>query len=78
MGAVHPGEGRQPRMPPWFIDRNVGVRKFKNDPSLTEDEIGIITSWVDHGAQQGNPPTCHRQSTGLTDRWSIKPNLIVI
>ena len=23
-------------MPPWFIDRNVGIQKFKGDPSLTD------------------------------------------
>src|SRR5689334_14529825 len=27
-------------MPPWHIDRNVGVTKFKDDPSLSEAEIG--------------------------------------
>src|SRR5205809_1180664 len=37
-------------MPPWFIDRNVGVRKFKNDPSLSEAEVATIVKWVDAGA----------------------------
>ena len=36
-------------MPPWHIDRNVGVNKFKDDPSLTDAEIATITNWVDHG-----------------------------
>src|SRR5262249_55076717 len=26
-------------MPPWFIDRNVGIRHFKDDPSLSDEEI---------------------------------------
>src|SRR6202040_2324852 len=26
-------------MPPWFIDRNVGVQHFNNDESLTDEEI---------------------------------------
>src|SRR5579859_7137289 len=42
-------------MPPWHIDRNVGVSKFKNDPSLTEAEIATITAWVDGGSPEGNP-----------------------
>src|SRR4051812_22505952 len=42
-------------MPPWFIDRNVGIQKFKNDPSLSEKEIDTIVKWVDSGAPQGNP-----------------------
>jgi hypothetical protein len=31
-------------MPPWFIDRNVGIQKFKNDPSLSEKEIDTIVN----------------------------------
>ena len=26
-------------MPPWHIERNVGIQKFKDDPSLTDAEI---------------------------------------
>src|SRR5437879_8861055 len=29
----------QRNMPPWYIDRAVGIREFKNDPSLTDQEI---------------------------------------
>src|SRR2546421_12321258 len=36
-------------MPPWHIDRNVGIAKFKGDPSLSDAEIATIASWVDHG-----------------------------
>jgi hypothetical protein len=42
-------------MPPWFIDKNVGVQNFSNDVSLTDDEIDTISKWVDGGAPQGNP-----------------------
>ena len=37
-------------MPPWHIDRTIGISKFKNDPSLTDDEIATIVKWVDSGA----------------------------
>ena len=40
-------------MPPWFIDRQVGIRKFKDDPSLTDEEIATIAAWVDGGAVRG-------------------------
>ena len=30
------------QMPPWHIDRNIGISKFKDDPSLTDAEIAII------------------------------------
>ena len=26
----------QREMPPWFIDKHVGIQKFKNDPSLVQ------------------------------------------
>src|SRR5438093_2269764 len=42
-------------MPPWFIDKNVGVQHFDNDSSLTEQEIATIAKWVDAGAPRGNP-----------------------
>src|ERR1700676_3767074 len=43
-------------MPPWFIDKNIGVQHFSNDVSLTEQEMATIAKWVDGGAPQGNPP----------------------
>ncbi|HYE89022.1 MAG TPA: hypothetical protein VEA16_21880, partial [Vicinamibacterales bacterium] len=42
-------------MPPWHIERNVGIQKFKDDPSLSDREIETIASWVDGGAPKGNP-----------------------
>ena len=43
------------QMPPWHIDRSVGVQKFKNDMSLTDEQIDTIVRWVDGGALQGDP-----------------------
>jgi len=42
-------------MPPWHLDKTVGIRKYKNDRSLNDDEIATIVKWVDTGAPQGNP-----------------------
>src|SRR3954465_9355155 len=42
-------------MPPWHIDRNIGLQQFKDDPSLSDDEIALIGKWVDAGAPRGNP-----------------------
>jgi len=43
------------QMPPWHIDKTVGIQKFKNDLSLSDDQIDTIVSWVDGGALQGDP-----------------------
>ena len=42
------------QMPPWHIDKAVGVQKFKNDISLTDEQIDTIVRWVDAGAPQGD------------------------
>ena len=34
-------------MPPWYIEKNIGIQRFKNDPSLTDEEIAKIARWVD-------------------------------
>jgi len=46
-------EGRQ--MPPWAIDKTVGIQEFKNDRSLSEDQIATILQWVDAGSPKGDP-----------------------
>jgi hypothetical protein len=45
----------QRQMPPWHIDKTVGVQQFKNDMSLTDDQIQTIDRWVDSGAPLGDP-----------------------
>jgi hypothetical protein len=67
------------QMPPWHIDRAVGITKFKDDPSLTDAEIATISSWVDQGAVEGNPADMPppRQFSDL-DKWHIgQPDLVV-
>jgi len=65
-------------MPPWYIDKNVGVRHFKNDVSLTDPEIATIAQWVDNGAPRGDPKDMPvaRKFDG-SDQWHMKPDLIV-
>jgi hypothetical protein len=66
-------------MPPWYIDRHVGITKFKGDPSLTDAEIATITRWVDQGAPAGNAADlpAPRQFADI-DKWHIgKPDMVV-
>ena len=37
-------------MPPWHLDKTVGIRHYKNDLSLNEADIATIVKWVDAGA----------------------------
>ncbi len=66
-------------MPPWFIDKSVGIQAYKDDTSLTEQEIETIGLWVDNGAPRGNPSDMPppRAFTGA-DEWAIgTPDLII-
>jgi len=66
-------------MPPWFIERNVGIQKFNADPSLSDAEIAKIAKWVDGGAPLGNPADAPppRQFPAGAD-WSFgTPDLVV-
>jgi hypothetical protein len=42
-------------MPPWYVEKNVGIQKYKNDPSLSDAEIAMIGNWADNGAPLGSP-----------------------
>ena len=66
-------------MPPWHVDKSVGIRKFKDDPSLSDKEIATIVSWIDGGSPRGNPADMPpARQFDDTDRWHIgKPDLIV-
>jgi mono/diheme cytochrome c family protein len=43
---------RSREMPPWHSDPRFG--KFRNDPTLTQEQIDTIVAWVDAGAQRGD------------------------
>ena len=65
-------------MPPWFIEKDIGIQHFKDDISLTEDEIAKIAVWADSGAPLGNPADLPPPlDFGNEDEWSIgTPDLI--
>jgi len=67
-------------MPPWFLETNVGIRKMKDDVSLSDEEIAMIAKWADSGAPEGNkadlpPALAFADENG---KWALgKPDLIV-
>ncbi len=66
-------------MPPWFIEKDVGIQDYKDDISLTEDEIATLAAWADGGAPRGNPADMPPALVfASADEWSIgEPDLIV-
>src|SRR5215510_12493504 len=66
-------------MPPWHLDRTVGIRDYKDDPSLSDQQIQTIVRWVDGGAPMGNAAEMPKMPAFPSrDEWSIgKPDLVV-
>src|SRR5437762_2007777 len=74
----------QRQMTPWHIDKTVGVQKFKNDMSLSDEQIDKIVAWVDQGAPQGDPKDMPAPKPLVTDNeWKAvrdgygPPDLII-
>jgi hypothetical protein len=70
-------------MPPWHLDKTVGIQEYKNDKSLTQAEINTIVDWIDNKTPMGNaadmPPKPKWPDPG---EWALaekfgKPDLIV-
>ncbi len=69
----------QRNMPPWYIERNIGIQKFLDDPSLSEQEIATIVAWVDGGTRRGNPADMPppREFAEFDDWQMGEPDLVV-
>ncbi len=71
-------------MPPWHLDKTVGIQSFKNDISLSDAQIETIVSWIDAGAPLGNPsdlPPAKKWPSDdvwrLADIYGRPPDLVV-
>ena len=66
-------------MPPWYIEKNIGIQHYKNDPSLSDEEVAKIAKWADTGAPRGDlkdmpPPVAFQDGAS----WHAgEPDLIV-
>ena len=66
-------------MPPWFVERDLGIQRYKNDISLNEEEIEKIAVWADNGAPLGNPADLPAPlEFGDEQEWAIGvPDLVL-
>src|SRR5580658_8928440 len=65
-------------MPPWYIDKHVGIRNFKNDVSLSDQEIATLVKWADSGAPKGDPADMPPPRKFDDEaQWHIRPDLIL-
>ena len=67
-------------MPPWYIEKNVGIQDYKDDMSLSDEEIATISTWARSGTPKGDPaaaptPLVFDDSV----KWTLgEPDLVVV
>ena len=72
------------QMPPFPLDPTVGIQEFKNDLRLSDEEIEIISEWVDAGTPEGDPadlPVAREWPNDMgwryEERYGRPPDLVV-
>jgi hypothetical protein len=61
-------------MPPWHIDKAVGIQHFQNDRSLSDREIDTIVQWANAGAPMGDPKDMPPPAKWADDNvWNFAP-----
>jgi len=68
---------RMGAMPPWYVEKDIGIQHYKNDPSLTDEELAKIQAWVDNGAPEGNPADMPAARDFGDGGWVIRPDIVV-
>ena len=67
-------------MPPWYIEKDIGIQDYKDDMSLSEEEILTISAWARSGSPQGDPadaPDLLEWDDSV--KWTLgEPDLIVV
>ena len=70
---------RMGAMPPWYVEKDIGIQHFKDDPSLSDTEIATLATWARGGRLEGDPadmpsPLVFDDSGG----WTLgEPDLIL-
>jgi len=69
---------RMGTMPPWYAEKDIGIQHYKNDPSLSDEDLALIQAWADNGAPEGNPADLPAPLDWSGDAdWTIRPDIIV-
>ncbi|MFP3948486.1 MAG: c-type cytochrome [Longimicrobiales bacterium] len=69
---------RMGAMPPWYVEKDIGIQHYKQDNSLSDVDLAKIQAWADNGAPQGDPadaPPPREFAEG--DEWRIEPDVVV-
>jgi hypothetical protein len=67
-------------MPPWYVEKDLGIQQYKNDRSLSAEELETIAKWAAGGAPRGNPADLPAPlPLDSSNTWTIgEPDLISV
>jgi hypothetical protein len=71
------------QMPPWHLDKTVGIQHFSNDRSLNDDQVETIVRWVDNGSPLGDPKDAPKPRVFSDDNgWKLaaqfgQPDMVI-
>jgi len=70
---------RMGAMPPFFVEKDIGIHEFTNDYSLSDEELALIQAWADNGAPEGDPADMPApRDFDTSGAWALgEPDLIV-
>jgi mono/diheme cytochrome c family protein len=66
----------QRQMPPWHIDKGVGIQQFKYDRSLSDAQIDTIVHGSMRALRRATRKTCRRRRTGAMSRRGTLHNCL--
>ncbi len=66
-------------MPPWLLERNIGIQQIQEDVRLSDEEIATLAKWADTGALEGDaadmpPPLTFADNS----RWFHGPPDLIV
>jgi hypothetical protein len=67
-------------MPPWYMEKDIGIQEFKDDPSLNDEELALISTWARSGTPKGDTADAP-QALVFDDslKWKAgEPDLVVV
>ena len=66
-------------MPPWYVEKNIGIQQYKQDTSLSDEQVAMIAAWADNGTPEGDPADLPPVRVFDDNaEWTIRPDLVAI
>ena len=71
---------RMGAMPPWYVEKNIGIDGFESDYSLSDVELAMLQAWAQNGAPRGDPANEPPALVlGDGDAWTLgEPDLVLV